>query len=201
MEEAQKEALVTEGLDSVESEFVRFFVQIATTLNLPRSVGEIFGFLFAADEPKPFDEVVSRLGISKGSASHGLKFLTKIGAISLVYIPRDRRTFYEAETKMRTLFSSALNESVRPHLEGNARLIAGIEERINAGADGLGERAEHYHHRASSLRGWNDKALLLLPLLDKLFSLPAPFFPFNLFGKDTPERPGKHSFPSDQTDN
>ncbi|HQW30556.1 MAG TPA: hypothetical protein PK529_15295, partial [Verrucomicrobiales bacterium] len=84
MEESQNEPLVTEGLDSVESEFVRFFVQIATTLNLPRSVGEIFGFLFAADEPKPFDEVVARLGISKGSASHGLKFLTKIGAISLV---------------------------------------------------------------------------------------------------------------------
>ncbi len=201
MEESQNEPLVTEGLDSVESEFVRFFVQIATTLNLPRSVGEIFGFLFAADEPKPFDEVVARLGISKGSASHGLKFLTKIGAISLVYIPRDRRTFYEAETKMRTLFSSALNESVRPHLEGNARLIAGIEERIDAETGAIGGKAEHYHHRAASLRGWNDKALLLLPLLDKLFSLPAPFFPFNLFGKDNPGIPGKAPLPSDQADN
>ncbi|MEQ1842206.1 MAG: transcriptional regulator, partial [Verrucomicrobiales bacterium] len=71
-----------EGLNSVEAEFVAFFVQMATALSLPRSVGEIFGYLFAADEPKPFDEVVSRLGISKGSASQGLKFLLGMGAIS-----------------------------------------------------------------------------------------------------------------------
>lgn len=185
MEESQHESPVLEGLDPVEAEFVRFFVQVATTINLPRSVGEIFGFLFAADEPRPFDEVVARLGISKGSASHGLKFLTGIGAISLVYVPRDRRTFYEAETSMRKLFSSALNESVRPHLESNARLVEGIEETINtASADLAGEKATHYRNRTSSLRNWNDKALVLLPLLDKLFSLPAPHFPFKLFGSD-----------------
>jgi HTH-type transcriptional regulator, glycine betaine synthesis regulator len=181
MEEPQHEPLMSTELDPVEAEFVRFFVQMAMSLNLPRSMGEIFGFLFAADEPRPFDEVVARLGISKGSASHGLKFLTKIGAISLVYVPRDRRTFYEAETSMRKLFSSALNESVRPHLEGNARFVEGIEDLI---ADVPREKAAHYQSRIASLRNWNDKALVLLPLLDKLFSLPAPLFPFKLFGND-----------------
>jgi hypothetical protein len=77
---------------------------------------------------------------------------------------------------MRTLFSSALNESVRPHLEGNARLIEGIETRIGEEAGALGGKAEHYRHRVASLKGWTDKSLLLLPLLDKLFSLPAPSF-------------------------
>ena len=185
MNEPTSDTIPATGLDPVESEFVRFFVQMATMLNLPRSIGEIFGFLFAADEPRPFEEVVARLGISKGSASHGLKFLVKIGAISQVYVPRDRRTFYEAETKMRTLFSSALNESVRPHLEGNARLIEGIETRIGEEAGALGSKTEHYRHRVASLKGWTDKSLLLLPLLDKLFSLPAPLFPFNLFGKES----------------
>jgi DNA-binding transcriptional regulator GbsR (MarR family) len=185
MNEPTSDTIPATGLDPVESEFVRFFVQMATSLNLPRSIGEIFGFLFAADEPRPFDEVVARLGISKGSASHGLKFLVKIGAISQVYVPRDRRTFYEAETKMRTLFSSALNETVRPHLEGNARLIEGIETRIGEETGALGSKTEHYRNRAASLKGWTDKSLQLLPLLDKLFSLPAPLFPFNLFGKES----------------
>ena len=182
MEKTQNEPSVSAGLDPVEAEFVRFFVQMATTLNLPRSVGEIFGFLFASDEPRPFDEVVARLGISKGSASHGLKFLAGIGAISLVYVPRDRRTFYKAETSMRKLFSSALNESVRPHLEGNARLVESIEETISSGD--LGDKAEHYRNRNSALRNWNDKALVLLPVLDKLFSLSASHFPFKLFSSD-----------------
>lgn len=197
MNEPTSDTIPATGLDPVESEFVRFFVQMATSLNLPRSIGEIFGFLFAADEPRPFDEVVARLGISKGSASHGLKFLVKIGAISQVYVPRDRRTFYEAETKMRTLFSSALNETVRPHLEGNARLIEGIETRIGEETGALGSKTEHYRNRAASLKGWTDKSLQLLPLLDKLFSLPAPLFPFNLFGKESAPESRKSPTPPD----
>jgi DNA-binding transcriptional regulator GbsR (MarR family) len=165
------------GLNPVEAEFVRFFVHLATFLNLPRSVGELFGYLFAAETPRPFDEIVSALGISKGSASQGLKWLTQIGAITTVYVPRDRRTFYEAETSMRKLFGTAVQESVRPRLEGNGRLVEAIEERIAAHA--TGEEAEHYRTRLSSLRSWNEKALVLLPLLDKLFALPAPFFPFS----------------------
>lgn len=179
------------GLNGVESEFVRFFVNLATALGMPRSVGEIFGFLFSADSPTAFDEVVARLGISKGSASQGLRFLTQIGAVSQVYMPRDRRTFYEAETRMRQLFSNALRESVRPHLEGNSRLVASIESRIDEEAETLGsEAAEHFRARAASLRGWNEKALQLLPLLDKLFSLPAPFLPFQLNETGSSEETG-----------
>ncbi|PAW60954.1 MAG: hypothetical protein B9S36_07360, partial [Verrucomicrobiia bacterium Tous-C2TDCM] len=103
MSDLASEPLLAERLHPVEAEFVRFFVHLATTVGLPRSVGEIFGLLFASATPVAFDEVVSRLGISKGSASQGLRLLTKIGAVSQVYIQRDRRSFYEAETRMRQL--------------------------------------------------------------------------------------------------
>jgi DNA-binding transcriptional regulator GbsR (MarR family) len=168
------------ALDPVEEEFVAYFVRLASALGLPRSVGEIFGLLFAAPDPVPFDEVVSRLGISKGSASQGLKFLAQVGAIAPVYVPRDRRTFYEAETRMRKLFGNALRESVKPHLEGNRSQLARIEERLSEAEaeDGIDGRAAHYRTRLGSLRGWNDKALQLLPLLERVFSLPAPLFPF-----------------------
>jgi DNA-binding transcriptional regulator GbsR (MarR family) len=177
MEPARENPDLRSGLNPVEAEFVRFFVHLATFLNLPRSVGELFGYLFAAESPRPFDEIVSALGISKGSASQGLKWLAQIGAITTVYVPRDRRTFYEPETSMRKLFGSAVQESLRPRLEGNGRLVEAIEERIAAHSSG--DEAEHYRTRLSSLRNWNEKALVLLPLLDKLFSLPAPFFPLS----------------------
>lgn len=188
MPKKERESTQARGLNPVESEFVRFFVHFASTLSLPRSVGEIFGYLFAADSPRAFDEIVTRLGISKGSASQGLRFLVKIGAIGQVYIPRDRRTFYEAETRMRKLFGNALKESVRPQLETNGCILAEIEQTITSESDSLGKLADHYRHRASSLRGWNEKALTLLPLFDKLFSLPASLLPFDfLFGSGSGE--------------
>lgn len=168
------ESVVSQELNPVEAGFVSVFVHLAATLNLPRSVGQIFGYLFASEAPRAFDEIVAHLGISKGSASHGLKWLNQIGAITQVYVPRDRRSFYVAETRMRKLFSTALQETLRPRFESNSRLIAELDATIT---DSSSETAGHYRHRLSSLRVWNEKALLLLPLLDELFSLPAPPFP------------------------
>ena len=187
MSEPDPEPKLAEALHPVEAEFVGFFVHLATSVGLPRSVGEIFGLLFAAEAPVAFDEVVARLGISKGSASQGLRLLVKIGAVSQTYVPRDRRTFYVAETRMRQLVSSALQESLRPHLEGNSRLVSQLDQSIEAHADALGASADHYRSRASSLRAWNEKALVLLPLLDKIFSLPAPFFPLGFLGGSSKE--------------
>lgn len=169
-----------ETLSASESEFIHFFVRLAAALNLPRSVGELFGLLFSAKDPQPFDEIVARLGISKGSASQGLKFLTKVGAANVVYVPRDRRTFYEAESSMRRLFGSAIKETVRPHLKGNHTYFDRIEESIEIATRESDESVIHLEHRLAALKNWNEKALQMLPLLEFFFSAPIPKSLFDL---------------------
>ena len=46
---------------------------------------------------------MERLGISKGSASQGLKFLRTAGAIHMVYVSGDRRMHFEAVAQLRDL--------------------------------------------------------------------------------------------------
>lgn len=181
-----------DALSASESEFIHFFVRLASALNLPRSVGELFGLLFAAEDPIPFDEIVSRLGISKGSASQGLKFLTKTGAATIVYVPRDRRTFYEAETSMRRLVGGALKETVRPHLEGNDTYFEKIEKSIEASEDLSKKSMSHLEHRLAALKNWNEKALQMLPLLEFFFSAPIPKSLFDLM-KRHPDEPEPHT--------
>ena len=41
-------------------------------LNLPRSVGELYGVLFIAENPMCLDDLRIKLNISKGSTSQGL---------------------------------------------------------------------------------------------------------------------------------
>jgi DNA-binding transcriptional regulator GbsR (MarR family) len=62
-------------LDSLEREVIELFIRMADVLNLPRSVGEIYGLLFIASEPLCLDDCRLRLNISKGSTSQGLKIL------------------------------------------------------------------------------------------------------------------------------
>ena len=78
-------------LSALEVEVIDLFVAATRLLGLPRSLGEIYGLLFMAPKPLTFDQLVSRLRISKGSVSQGLKTLRAFGSVKLSYVPGDRR--------------------------------------------------------------------------------------------------------------
>ena len=62
-------------LSSVEAEAIEFFARNAQRLSLPRSLGELFGLLFASAQPLPFEVFAQKLALSRGSVSTGLRHL------------------------------------------------------------------------------------------------------------------------------
>src|SRR2546421_3286977 len=88
-------------LSPLETEVIDLFVQLSRLLGQPRSLAEIYGLLFISAQPLAMDDLIERLGMSKGSASQGLKFLHNLGAVRTVYVPGDRRTHYEAVAELR----------------------------------------------------------------------------------------------------
>src|SRR5204863_1888133 len=84
-------------INPLEGEVVAFFVHICRLLGQPPSLGEVYGLLFISAQPLALDDLIERLGLSKGSASMGLKFLRNAGAIRMTYVPGDRRVHYEAD--------------------------------------------------------------------------------------------------------
>ena len=66
-----------------QSECIELFAEVVYALGLPRSIGQIYGLLFASPEPLSFSDIVERLAISKGSASQGLQLLRSLGAINI----------------------------------------------------------------------------------------------------------------------
>jgi DNA-binding transcriptional regulator GbsR (MarR family) len=81
-----------------ELEVIEAFIHFARVTGIPRSTAEIFGLLFVSSQPIPNDEVVSRLNLSVGAASKGLRQLKEMGAIRSVYVAGDRRDHYAVET-------------------------------------------------------------------------------------------------------
>src|SRR5258708_6231224 len=86
-------------------ELIEICVRGAQLLGAPRSVGEIFGFLFTQKVPVSFEQVVETLGISAGSASHGLRYLRRLGAVKVVLRARDRRDFFQIETSLKKILA------------------------------------------------------------------------------------------------
>jgi DNA-binding transcriptional regulator GbsR (MarR family) len=79
---------------------VRKFIEDAgnttQSLGVGRVIGQIFAYLYFSEEPRGLDDMKEALGISKGSASMGVRQLEQWGAVQRVWVKGDRKDYYTA---------------------------------------------------------------------------------------------------------
>ena len=155
--------VLTKSMSALESEVVALFVRVADLLNLPRSVGELYGVLYISEEPLCLDDLRLKLRISKGSTSQGLKILRSFGAIRKVYVPGDRKDFYVAESSLRKIAGGFASEQIQPHLESGSERLEQI--RVLLEEEG---RSEALEERVERLENWQKRANQVLPVVLKL---------------------------------
>ena len=154
------------GLTSLQEQVVDFFVDGVRVLGLPRSLGEIYGLLFISTGPLSLDDLVRLLGISKGSASQGLRTLRGLGAVREASGNGDRRTYYEPAVDLKRLVGGFIREQVRPHLESGAFKLRKLEETASQTEDPA-ER-EFFTDRIERLEAWMKRGGQVLPMLQKI---------------------------------
>ena len=164
-ESATTELSAPKAITKLEAEVICMFVQLARALGQPRSYAEIYGFVFISAHPLTMDDIVARLGISRGSASMGLKFLRDLGAIKIVYVPGDRSIYYEAVAQLRLLVTRCLQKQVFPQFDSSRERLDAISEMVKELPSA--ERA-HVSGRIKTLRTWADRTERLMPLLTKI---------------------------------
>ena len=135
-------------------------------VGMPKSIGEIYGLLYVSPGPICLDDLVEKLGISKGSASQGLKVLRSLGAIQEVEGADSRRTYFKADMRLKQLVGGFIREEVRPHLQSGEEKLKALAEVVE-GEEDL-ETREFYLDRIAKLDRWSKKARLVLPLLQKV---------------------------------
>lgn len=155
-------------LSELETESVDLFVRMAQVLGLPKSVGELYGLLFISTVPLSMDELMSRLDLSKGSTSQGLKQLRNYGAIRTVYIPGDRRDHYVAELELRKLVAGFLREQVQPNLLDNGSRFGRME--TFATKLGVNDR-KVVATRIHKLKTWQTQGQKIIPVIVKLLGV------------------------------
>jgi len=154
------------SMTAVEQQVVDVFVDGVRVLGLPRSIGEIYGLLFIAPQPLSLDDFVSRLGISKGSASQGLRTLRDLGAVKESSIEGARRVYYEADVELKRLVGGFVREQVRPHLESGQLKVGRLLEAVGDEEDPV--LREFYDERVAKLETWMRRGRMVLPLLQKV---------------------------------
>lgn len=153
-------------LDPLERQVVDFFVDGVRVLGLPRSIGEIYGLLFISSAALSLDDLVRRLGISKGSASQGLRMLKSLGAVREAADSAERRTYYEPAVDLKRLVGGFIREQIRPHLESGKTKIRRLS--VTTRDVGDPERRDFLLERIDRLESWMRRGSRVLPVLQKL---------------------------------
>lgn len=157
-------------LSSVQIELISSCSQVCQTVGLPKSIGQIYGFLFLAKDPHSLDDMGRILGISKASISTGIRRFVAWGAIKQVWIQGRRRDYYEAILDFGALIRRGYTDFVKPKLLSSGRRLKSIysqlEEERSAGL--LSEETyKLYIERLKSISHIQNKIETMLPLAER----------------------------------
>jgi HTH-type transcriptional regulator, glycine betaine synthesis regulator len=153
------------ALSSFQQRSIDLFINAAAALSLPRSVGEIFGLFYSSEAPLSLNEVTAFLGISRGSASEGIRWLRGMGALKQVVVPENRREHFIAETSLRKLASGYLRDRIDPHLASGQGLLRELGEAVD---DDSKKGGGFQRARANQVASWYRFIGRALPLIRAL---------------------------------
>lgn len=162
----ERESETPSSLKGLERQIVDVFVDGVKVLGLPRSIGEIYGVLFISPTPLALDDLVEKLGISKGSASQGLRALKGLGAVREVEGNGERRTYFEPAVELKRLVGGFIREQVRPHIESGKKKISKLAEAAQEELDP--QRRAFFQERVERIDNWTRRGGQVLPLLQRI---------------------------------
>jgi HTH-type transcriptional regulator, glycine betaine synthesis regulator len=148
-----------------EHEFVTIFSDLADLFGNPRSHGAIYGLLYSSERPLSMEEIIARLGISKGSASQGLRQLEELGAISRARGDGERSHTYVAIIELKPLLAGFLHKRLEPRLASGTGRLHQLKRLLPLLPSSFRPTARL---RLQRITKWHRRAHAFLPVAQKL---------------------------------
>lgn len=162
---------IADQLSPAQLELMEQAARVFQRLGVPRSTGQIYGLLFSSHRALSLDDIAEALTLSKTSASTGTRQLLGLNLVRQVWLPGERRDYFEARTDLSEVFRANFHTLVKPRLEEAERRLQAIGEQLEADRESgrlSVEAHEAARGRLAQLLNLQKKLNHLLPLADKL---------------------------------
>ena len=145
--------------ETPEGALMSLCVRLCLLLGLPKSIGLIYGAVFASPQPVEAGQICRKLKISRGSVSQGLRFLKELGAIRSEGLNGNRAEHFVTEDHLRKAVETFVNKKIGPAFDELGREV----ERL--GNDSNQPLPEDLREKLDTIRRWHSHGRLLLPLV------------------------------------
>ena len=148
----------TAELHPVVRRFVEDAGRTTQSFGLGRVVGQPYAYLYFAQTPQNLNDLQRALGISKGSASTGVRQLIRWEAVRKVWIRGDRKDYFEANDGFGRILKRALADTVASRLESYTTLLDEADQHIDRLDDNGNGEHDHVRERVTHLRRFSERA-------------------------------------------
>lgn len=162
-------ASLAQRLQVVEEQFIELWNNMATLWGISPTMARMHGLLYISGEALSMDDIMDRLGISRGNVSMNLSKLVEWGLVRKVHKKGDRREYYESLSDVWEMFTLVASQRKRREIDPILNTLRRCREEL--APEKLGAAAEHDAAR-ERFRRIND----LLKLLTLMESLAHRFF-------------------------
>ena len=151
--------------DPIIRRFIEDAGNTTQTLGVGRVIGQIYAYLYFSEPPRTVDDMKEALGISKGSASMGVRQLEQWGAVQRIWVKGDRKDYYTANDYFGSIVRNIMSDLMGKRLASLAQSLDAAEKELNAGVNPesrtqnpeSGQGAQFLKTRVKRLRDFQDK--------------------------------------------
>src|SRR5262249_30963137 len=151
-------------LDGVEQEFVGLWRRMSSLWGISPTMAEIHGLLYVTGAALSMDDIMARLGISRGNVSMNLSKLVEWGLVRRVHQRRDRRDCYESPSDVWEMFTLVAAQRKRREIDPILATLRACKDQLSPetiGAAAEDDAVQEQRRRVQDL-------LSLLSLMDSL---------------------------------
>lgn len=157
-------AKLAEALGRVEQDFVDLWRNMSSLWGISPTMAQIHGLLFITGEVLSMDNLMARLGISRGNVSMNLTKLLEWGLVRRVHRRGDRREYYEALGDVWQIFTLVAAQRKRREIDPMLNTLRESCERLTK--ESLGAQADN--GLVAERRGRVEDLVAFLSLMDLL---------------------------------
>jgi DNA-binding transcriptional regulator GbsR (MarR family) len=104
-------------LERVEDEFVELWNNMGSLWGISPTMARIHGLLYITGAALSMDDIMARLGISRGNVSMNLSKLVEWGLVRRVHKRGDRREYYESLSDVWEMFTLVASQRKRREID------------------------------------------------------------------------------------